>query len=516
MSSFQVLKTKKDLLLWCNENDHRIAFVPTMGSLHLGHQQLIQAAEKYSRNLNHKVLVTIFINPLQFGPTEDFEKYPRQIERDCKLAKLSGANAIWTPEIDDIFPKGPESHFNIKVPEKLTSHLCGSTRPGHFDGVVTVIFRLLKIIKAKAIFLGEKDWQQLTIIRSFLKDFNFPVQIQSIASVRESDGLPYSSRNLFLTNQERRKAEALPRLLNNQAQRFADGKLIDLNTLKKDLEKNNFTVEYVEIVDKKELSPTLEPKNLSLLAAAVHCGETRLIDHKFLMKRKPIVAIDGPAGAGKSTITKLLAEKLNLVYLDTGAMYRAVTLLFENSQIELNDDSDVIHALETINIEFKIEQSGEQLIFLNNHDVSKDIRSPNISSKVSAIAANTHVRHTLSIEQKRLGQNGGLIAEGRDIGTTIFPDAELKIFLTASPRERALRRAKDLEDQGFKVPELKDLELQIKERDFLDSTRDISPLSKAKDAQEIVTDGLSIDNILDLLIEMFKEAVPQEVWSINY
>lgn len=251
---------------------------------------------------------------------------------------------------------------------------------------------------------------------------------------------------------------------------------------------------------------------LTLLAAAARCGPSRLIDHVFLMSRQPIVAIDGPAGAGKSTVTRAFAERLGLIYLDTGAMYRALTWLVQNRGVDPADAEAVAPLLDGLNLELSTAAAGSQRVSINGHDVTEAIRSPEVTGQVSVVAAHGCVREALTRQQQAMGARGGLVAEGRDIGTAVFPDAELKVFLTATVAERARRRALDLEQRGFAVPPLMELEAQIAERDHLDTTRDVAPLTQASDAEELITDGLSIDAVLAHLVALFRERVPADAW----
>ncbi len=193
-------------------------------------------------------------------------------------------------------------------------------------------------------------------------------------------------------------------------------------------------------------------------------------------------------------------------------MYRAVTWFLKNKDIHLQEDKKILDSLQQINIELKQSPKGEQIVLVDQKDITTAIRSPEITSLVSSVAANHTVREALTTQQKNMGLNGGLVAEGRDIGTTVFPDAEVKVFLTASPAERARRRANDLKSRGFNVPELQELESQIRERDFLDSSREISPLLKAKDAVELITDKMRIEEVIESLIELFRQRIPEEVW----
>ena len=249
-----------------------------------------------------------------------------------------------------------------------------------------------------------------------------------------------------------------------------------------------------------------------MLAAAVHCGPARLIDHTFLMSRAPIVAIDGPAGAGKSTVTKAFARRLGLIYLDTGAMYRALTWWVQRQGADPADAAAVAPLLAGLDLQLAAGAEGEPQVVINGHDVTTAIRSPEVTAQVSLVAAHACVREALTAQQQAMGQRGGLVAEGRDIGTAVFPDAELKVFLTATPAERARRRALDLEQRGFPVPPLAELEAQIAERDRLDSSREVAPLCMAADAVELVTDGMAIEAVIQALVDLFRQRVPEEAW----
>ncbi len=484
-----------------------------MGALHQGHRQLIASAQACGNGKEPPaVLVSAFVNPLQFGPDEDFESYPRDIDADCLIAETSGAAAIWAPSVEQVFPAGAASHFRLQVPRKHQEHLCGAVRPGHFDGVATVVARLLALVLPDALVLGEKDWQQLVILRQLVDDLGLKVRLHGVPTVRESDGLACSSRNRYLTNKQRQQAVALPRLLNRAARDVLDGGSVDLPRMQLEWEQLGLAVEYLEVVDPSRLQPVKVEQKLCLLAAALRVGETRLIDHVFLMTRQPIVAIDGPAGAGKSTVTRAFAQRLGLLYLDTGAMYRAVTWLAQQQAVDSDDALALEAMLENFQLELDPSQSGSQRVRVNGHDVTDAIRSPDVTAGVSAIAAHACVRQALTAQQQQMGRRGGLVAEGRDIGTAVFPDAELKVFLTASSAERARRRAVDLEQRGFPVPDLLELESQIEERDRLDSTREVAPLLQADDATELITDGMVIEEVIEALIALFRMQVPEEVW----
>tara|TARA_B100000575_G_C22950212_1_gene549550 strand:+ start:13 stop:720 length:708 start_codon:yes stop_codon:yes gene_type:complete len=230
------------------------------------------------------------------------------------------------------------------------------------------------------------------------------------------------------------------------------------------------------------------------------------------MHRKPIIAIDGPAGAGKSTVTKEFAKRLGFIYLDTGAMYRAVTWLILTNSIDPNNEVEIKSILKDANIEFNNANLDEQKIFINNTDVTEKIRSPEVTSIVSEIAKQPFVRELLTVKQQLIGNNGGLVAEGRDIGTAVFPDADVKIFLTATAKERAKRRSLDLEKRGYEYTSIEVLEKEIKERDKKDSERELAPLRKAQDAIELVTDGLNIEDVLKEMTYIFRSKIPEEIW----
>jgi pantoate ligase / CMP/dCMP kinase len=217
----------------------------------------------------------------------------------------------------------------------------------------------------------------------------------------------------------------------------------------------------------------------------------------------PIIAIDGPAGAGKSTVTKLVAARLGLLFLDTGAMYRAIAWLVLEANLALDDEQKIAELVS----QAKIVLTGTQVV-VNGVDVTGLIRSPSVTSKVSAIAALGIVRAELVKQQQAIGAQGGIVAEGRDMCSHVFPDAQVKIFLTASVQERARRRQMDLVDGGQGDFSLEQLERSMAERDLIDSTREISPLKKADDAVEIISDNLTIDEVVDRIVSMYQQVLP--------
>jgi pantoate ligase/cytidylate kinase len=381
--------------------------------------------------------------------------------------------------------------------------------------VATVVVRLLNLVRPDRLVMGEKDWQQLVILRKVVADLGLPIWVQGCATVREPNGLAWSSRNRYLSPGELDQARALPRALAAAAQACRAG-MPRAETLVGDvrasLQAAGLVVDYVELVAAQSLKPLEVASGVALLAAAVHCGPSRLIDHTVLMSRSPIVAIDGPAGAGKSTVTRAFAQRLGLIYLDTGAMYRALTWWVQQQGVDPSDAGAVAPLLEGLDLQLSSGAGGEQQVTINGHDVTEAIRSPGVTAQVSVVAAHGCVREALTRQQQAMGERGGLVAEGRDIGTAVFPDAELKVFLTATTAERARRRALDLGQRGFAVPPLAELEAQIAERDHLDSTREVAPLLQAQDAVELITDGMAIGAVIEALVQMFRDRVPEEAW----
>ena len=220
------------------------------------------------------------------------------------------------------------------------------------------------------------------------------------------------------------------------------------------------------------------------------------------MSQLPIIAIDGPAGAGKSTVTKLVAARLGLLFLDTGAMYRSIAWLVLEANLALDDELNIAELVSRA----KIVLAGERVV-VNGIDVTEAIRTQTVTIKVSAIAKFGVVRAELVKQQQAIGAQGGIVAEGRDMCTQVFPDAPVKIFLTASVAERARRRQQDLRDRGQGEVSLAELERSIAERDTIDSTREISPLKKAVDAVEIISDNLSIEEVVDAIVAMYEQVV---------
>ncbi|MCR5749150.1 MAG: (d)CMP kinase [Lactobacillus sp.] len=221
------------------------------------------------------------------------------------------------------------------------------------------------------------------------------------------------------------------------------------------------------------------------------------------MKMKLQIAIDGPASAGKSTVAKLVAKKLGYVYCDTGAMYRATTYAAKKNHVAYDDDQGLKEMLEKTEIRF-VPAEPEQKVFVNETEVTKTIRLPEIANNVSTVSAQKSVRADLTERQRMIAEKGGIVMDGRDIGTTVLPNAEVKIFLVASVHERAVRRFKENVEKGIDTP-LDVLEKEIEERDYKDSHRKISPLTQAKDAVLVDTTSLSIEEVVAKIMEIIEK-----------
>lgn len=488
-----------------------VGLVPTMGALHAGHLSLIERA----RRENAIVVVSIFVNPLQFGPKEDFQQYPRQLEQDRQVCEQVGVDAIFAPTVAEFYGNRLATSntsaelTQVVPPAMMTSVLCGRSRPGHFQGVATVVTKLLNLVQPERAYFGQKDAQQLAIVRRLAADLNLPVEIVACPIAREESGLAYSSRNQYLTPSQKARAAVLFSALQQAAIAFQGGmsdSVSLIEAVKSALEGiDEVQVEYVELVHPVTLKPLERVEESGLLAIAVRIGSTRLIDNVVLQHRQPIVAIDGPAGVGKSTVTRWVAKALGLMHLDTGAMYRAVTWRVLEAGIDLEDEPAIAELVSQSQIYLATDELGEGTVrvWIDGEEVTRAIRSAKVTASVSPIAAIPAVRRELVKQQQRWGDRGGVVAEGRDVGTHVFPDAELKIFLTASLQERARRRQQDLIDQKQEVVSLEQLERDIQQRDFLDSTRAVSPLRKAADAIEIQTDGLSIAEVTERIVSLY-------------
>ncbi|PSR17172.1 cytidylate kinase [filamentous cyanobacterium CCP3] len=493
-----------------------VGLVPTMGNLHRGHLSLIERA----RRENALVVVSIFVNPLQFGPQEDLARYPHTPDQDLHLCEQAGVDAVFMPTPAAFYGTAdPQASDLTQVlpPRAMMSVLCGPHRPGHFEGVATVVTKLLSLVAPDRAYFGYKDAQQLAILKRLAQDLNLPGQMVGCPTVREASGLALSSRNAYLSAAERQQAAALYRGLVAAQSRFKAGerhRTALVEAVRHELaQEPSLQPQYVELVHPETLQPLERVETLGMVAVAAYLGTTRLIDNLLLRDRQPIVAIDGPAGAGKSTVARRVAQRLNLLYLDSGAMYRAVTWLALERGVDLHDEVAIAELVSDCDIH--LAASGDDpafaafpsRIWLNGQEVTQLIRNPAVTEQVSLVSAQPTVRQTLLHQQQQYGVTGGVVMEGRDIGTQVFPQAELKIFLTASVAERARRRQRDLAAQQQPAVSLNDLELAIDERDRKDSSRLVSPLRQADDAIALMTDGLSIDDVVEKIVQLFEERV---------
>jgi len=256
-----------------------IAFVPTMGYFHEGHLALMRKWRLQAEIL----VVSIFVNPTQFAPAEDFERYPRDMERDLRLAESVGVDIVFAPEVPDMYG---ERHQTYVDPEELSKCLCGRSRPKHFRGVATVVTKLLNIVKPNIAIFGEKDYQQWVIIRQLAQDLNFDMKILSVPTVRESDGLAMSSRNAYLSKQERRSALSLHQSLQNAKkmvnQGVQDADAIVARTWEFIRSHPDTRKDYVTLCDPATLEDVDRVDKPTLLALAILVGKTRLIDNVIL------------------------------------------------------------------------------------------------------------------------------------------------------------------------------------------------------------------------------------------
>jgi len=253
-----------------------IGFVPTMGALHAGHSSLIKQARKE----NNIVVVSIFVNPAQFVPGEDFKKYPRYLKQDVDFCRQLGVDFVFLPDTKDMYPKGYSTFVNV---EDLSDLLCGVSRPGHFCGVATVVAKLLNIVQPDTLYLGQKDAQQAIIISRMVKDLNFSVKVKVLPIVREKDGLALSSRNAYLSKNERSGAVVLFKALQLAEALICNGQRDAariISRMKQLIEKNKQAkIGYIAIIDPQQLRAVKKVKPGSLIALAVKIGKTRLIDN---------------------------------------------------------------------------------------------------------------------------------------------------------------------------------------------------------------------------------------------
>ena len=255
-----------------------VGLVPTMGYLHEGHQSLIKKAVAE----NDRVVVSVFVNPIQFAPNEDLETYPRDLEADTKLCDSTGADLIFHPTPDEMYPEGFSTHIQM---DNLTKELCGKTRPTHFGGVCTVVGKLFNIVQPDKAYFGQKDAQQLAIIKRMVRDLNFDIEIVGCPIIREPDGLAKSSRNTYLNADERKAALILSKSIELGKQLVAGGERNAQTIIKAMTDKINTEplarIDYVNAVDALNIEPLETLRGEVLVAIAVYIGKTRLIDNFF-------------------------------------------------------------------------------------------------------------------------------------------------------------------------------------------------------------------------------------------
>ncbi|MBN1526035.1 MAG: pantoate--beta-alanine ligase [Candidatus Omnitrophica bacterium] len=253
-----------------------IGLVPTMGALHEGHLSLVRAAKKE----NDIVVMSVFVNPIQFGPSEDLDKYPRDFKRDGEMARAAGVDAVFHPSASQMYPEGFSTYVNV---EGLTDTLCGASRPGHFRGVTTVVMKLFAIVKPDAAYFGQKDAQQAIVVKKMAEDLNLDIDVRILPVVREKDGLAMSSRNAYLSTDERKDSAVLYQALRKAEDLMRQGET-DPAKVVKAMEgmikaKQNARIDYIAVVDPKNLRDAKTVSGDALVALAVFIGKTRLIDN---------------------------------------------------------------------------------------------------------------------------------------------------------------------------------------------------------------------------------------------
>ena len=279
MKVVHTIKEVKEAVNTWKKNGETVGFVPTMGYLHEGHGSLIERARKD----NDKVVVSIFVNPMQFGPSEDLEAYPRDLEKDSAFCEKLGADLIFNPEPEEMYTDSFSSYVDMSV---LTEELCGLSRPVHFRGVCTVLTKLFNIVNPDRAYFGQKDAQQLAIVKHMVEDLNFNLEIIGCPIIREADGLAKSSRNTYLSKEEREAALVLSQTIKLGQKMVEDGekdgeKLVE--AMKANIEKEPLAkIDYVKIVDGLTMQQIKEVKAPALVAMAVYIGKTRLIDNFYI------------------------------------------------------------------------------------------------------------------------------------------------------------------------------------------------------------------------------------------
>lgn len=273
----QLFKNLQELRAWRTQQTNRIALVPTMGNLHEGHLKLVDLAKQHA----DVVIVSIFVNPMQFGANEDLDSYPRTLDADCQALAKRGAQVVFAPQVSDVYPRGLAVQTFIEVPQ-ISDILCGASRPGHFRGVATVVAKLFNMVQPDVAVFGEKDFQQLQVIRLMTQDLSLPVEVIGMPTERSDDGLALSSRNSYLSQSERQLAphiyKALKRVVDAiHHQGIADGDA--LASARRELEGNGFRLDYLELRRRSDLQPASTQDRELVVLVAAYLGRTRLIDN---------------------------------------------------------------------------------------------------------------------------------------------------------------------------------------------------------------------------------------------
>ena len=271
------IKDMKQITKRLKKEGKTIGFVPTMGYLHEGHVSLIRCSKKD----NDITVVSIFVNPIQFGKNEDLDRYPRDLERDVEICTKEGVDYVFYPSADEMYPEGFSTYVEV---EGITQRLCGAFRSGHFKGVTTVVAKLFNIVQPDRAYFGEKDYQQLKVIQKMVRDLNIDVEVIGCPLIREKDGLALSSRNKYLTPEERKSALSISRALFRAKQMFESGEKDPskvVNEVKRIISSQPLVkeIQYVEVVDPEELTPKKKLEKGDVVAVAVFVGNTRLIDN---------------------------------------------------------------------------------------------------------------------------------------------------------------------------------------------------------------------------------------------
>ncbi|GMB07904.1 pantoate--beta-alanine ligase [Thermolongibacillus altinsuensis] len=276
MITIRTIEEMQKRMIEYRQNGKTIGFVPTMGYLHEGHVALLQEARK----ANDIVVLSIFVNPLQFGPNEDFDRYPRDFARDEKIAKEAGVDVLFYPDVKEMYPNEPSVIVTVK---ERVDVLCGKSRPGHFDGVATVVTKLFNIVMPHRAYFGMKDAQQVAVIDGLIRDFHFPIELIAVPTVREADGLAKSSRNVYLSEQERKEAPVLYASLQKAKALIEKGER-NVETIRQAIiteisTKTSGTIDYVDIYSYPDLKPLDKLAGNIIIAIAVRFTNARLIDN---------------------------------------------------------------------------------------------------------------------------------------------------------------------------------------------------------------------------------------------